>query len=1229
MTAKHSFHFFKLEDRVLLDAGPMPDADAAGGDGPGDNFEPSPDDLHRLDQWLHAAGGQANAPQSDSTEQPEPTANSDYLDDPTTTSRTELIYIDAGVQDADTLLRGLQTDGETRYVVVQLLADVDGVDQITDDLSSRSSVDAIHILSHGGNGGLMLGDQRLAVDTLESAAGQLARWGTSLSADADILLYGCDLAASDDGLDLIDAIATLTGADVAASDDATGHESLGGDWLLEVHHGEIQTELAFDYIAQASWVDLLATYTVTNTNDSGIGSFRQAIIDSNATPGEDDRIEFNIASGGEHVITIASAMTKITDTVTIDGTTQTGWSVGQLKIILDGNDINADLLDFNETAGGSVLRGLVVRNAGQDGVEIDAGADNVRIVGNMIGSFDGTGQLVVGRGNHVGIEIQATAGVVIGSTASTDRNWIGGNATDGIQLYNASSVTIQNNIIGLNRSQTAGMGNTQSGIALIGDASDDYLISGNVISANNAGIYISGQQSGGVIAGNWIGTDEAGRGDWGNNDDAIHINSFYGELLDLMIGGVDPGDGNVIAHSGDDNVLISGHNIDNVSLLGNSIYGAGGHEIDLGDDGINANDLGDTDPFENGLQNHAVLTASSTDASGTTISGTLATVANQQYRIEFFAAPPIFASASGHGGGERMLGFTTVTTDGAGNAAFTTTFLGSYANAGDAITATVTEDFGGGNYGATSEFSANISATATGVLVVDTISDAADGTTTSNSNLAAGRGSDGRISLREAIAATNATTNGAAVDLIAFGISGGGKHVISTTSHIGAITDAVTIDATTQSGYVDRPMIGIDAAAAATSTAVVNILTNNTTVRGLALYNGADEGLEIVNGGTGNLIELNWIGLDLNGAAAGNAEHGLLLAVGATGNMVRNNIISDNGLDGINLRDAGTGGNTFLGNWVGLGIDGVTDRGNGSNGLMDLAGGGNQIGDGTAAGRNVFAANGGVGIGFDGVATGNSVLGNHIGTDAGGTIDVGNGAVGIYVRNSGGHMIGGAGLDRNVISGNASGGIQLEGAATTGVSITGNYIGVDATGDQGLGNSGDGIQIIVGAHHNTIGGDRTTGLGNVISGNLGTNTDGIELTATLGHSDYNQILGNFIGTNASGDAAIGNARYGVVIYDGVQNTQIGGAASGQGNVISGNKASGIIIDGRSNFSGRATSGNIIVGNHIGTNVDGDLSISNIGQGIYLTAATVQTTIGGNTAAERNVISGNTSYGAVD
>src|SRR5262245_39857311 len=169
------------------------------------------------------------------------------------------------------------------------------------------------------------------------------------------------------------------------------------------------------------------TFTVTNTNDSGTGSLRQAIQDSEGNPGL-DTIAFNIPGAGVHTISPATEFVFINGPVVIDGYTQPGSSVNTdpvgtnavLLIEFDGTD-TAPFGNGLRLGNGSTVRGLVI-NRWSVGLGVSGGNGNT-IAGNFIGT-DPSGAFA--RPNGTGINV--STGVVIGGVAAADRNLISGNA---------------------------------------------------------------------------------------------------------------------------------------------------------------------------------------------------------------------------------------------------------------------------------------------------------------------------------------------------------------------------------------------------------------------------------------------------------------------------------------------------------------------------------------------------------------------------------------------------------------------------------------------------------------------------------------------------------------------------------------------------------------------------------------------------------------------------------
>ena len=166
----------------------------------------------------------------------------------------EIVFVDTSVEDYETILSGI----DPNIQVVLLDSQQDGIEQIADYLSNQNSIDAIHLISHGDAGTLQLGTGTLNLVSMQGEyADELSTIGQALTQEADLLIYGCNFGEGDSGKEAATLLSKLTGADVAASDDLTGHESLGGDWDLEVESGSIETQVAIGDAGQQDWKSLL------------------------------------------------------------------------------------------------------------------------------------------------------------------------------------------------------------------------------------------------------------------------------------------------------------------------------------------------------------------------------------------------------------------------------------------------------------------------------------------------------------------------------------------------------------------------------------------------------------------------------------------------------------------------------------------------------------------------------------------------------------------------------------------------------------------------------------------------------------------------------------------------------------------------------------------------------------------------------------------------------------
>lgn len=342
-----------------------------------------------------------------------------------------------------------------------------------------------------------------------------------------------------------------------------------------------------------------------------------------------------------------------------------------------------------------------------------------------------------------------------------------------------------------------------------------------------------------------------------------------------------------------------------------------------------------------------------------------------------------------------------------------------------------------------------------------------------------------------------------------------------------------------------------------------NIIGGDTAAKRNLLSGNKRDGVRIMGvGSDDNLVIGNHIGVDVSGVGTlENQENGVHILGGAQNNTIggnspaQRNVISANLENGILLSDVGTTNTTISGNYIGLAADGDLVLGNGysgievKNGVSDFIIGGDEPGE-----RNVISGNADYGLAIHSVDTHTFVISsNYVGTDASGRLDRGNASSGVHIY-SGAHngLVGGDSPgERNVISGNEEEGIYIWGgpAGVGDVIISGNYVGLAADGASGLGNSGDGVTLSVYAFDITIGGDLAT-QGNVISANggHGVNLGGADVT-------QNSVMGNIIGSDASGLLDLGNGQNGIKIGNSAYENVIG-----PGNLIVHNLADGVRVD---------------------------------------------------------------------
>lgn len=474
----------------------------------------------------------------------------------------------------------------------------------------------------------------------------------------------------------------------------------------------------------------------------------------------------------------------------------------------------------------------------------------------------------------------------------------------------------------------------------------------------------------------------------------------------------------------------------------------------------------------------------------------------------------------------------------------------------------------------------------------------------------------GTGSLRQAILNANLTSG---ADTINFGIIHIGNAVltISPLTPLPAITDPVTIDGSTQSGQkeacnvaLDHPCIVIDGTNAGSSAVGLDITAGNTTIKGLVINNFGGSGISIFSNG-GDTIQGNYIGTDATGATS--VPNGVGLRVDSGSNLIggairgAGNLISGNTHDGLEIDITAGSNNTIEGNLIGTNKSGTAALSN-DVGVAISAGSGNILGGTTGAAHNLISGNAGDGVWVSSSATGTLVEGNDIGTDGSGAAALHNG-IGVLL-NSANNTIGGTSAGAgNVISGNTLQGITIATVSATGNTIEGNDIGTSANAAAKVPN---GIGVLIETSGNTVGGT-SPGARNIISGNF----YGVEIVGT-GVTGVT-VQGNYIGTNAAGNAALPNSDSGILINS-ATGSAIGGAGIGAGNLISGNKY-GIQISGGGSTGIPA---NVVAGNKIGTTPDGASALPNT-VGIFINEMP-GVVVGGTTPGAGNLISGNQNQG---
>ncbi len=339
MSWKNKSEFYRLEDRVLFEAGAViqaaeaeaadsaaaEDASAESGEAEsGGDAEQDAEMNEDLAAVLAPAENikldyAANEAAEEAEEVPVTVDAAAEGAKYTISTPRELLVINSSVADKDAIL----AERKPNQDVLILENGGDALEQINDYLDANAAdgkYSAIHFVTHGGEGFITLAGEVMQAENTDTAA--WAEIGEHLTEDGDLMFYGCDTAATAEGQALLHKIAGAAGADVAASTDTTG---ISGDWDLEFSVGDIETE----NLSVENYNHDLATFAVINTNAEGEGSLAWAVAQANSSSGAD--VITVDASLKDQVINIAGEI-KITGVLTIEGN----------GVIIDGGNTFTD-----------------------------------------------------------------------------------------------------------------------------------------------------------------------------------------------------------------------------------------------------------------------------------------------------------------------------------------------------------------------------------------------------------------------------------------------------------------------------------------------------------------------------------------------------------------------------------------------------------------------------------------------------------------------------------------------------------------------------------------------------------------------------------------------------------------------------------------------------------------------------------------------------------------------
>ncbi len=889
-------------------------------------------------------------------------------------------------------------------------------------------------------------------------------------------------------------------------------------------------------------------------------------------------------------------------------------------------------------------RNIISGNNGTAGILMTAASNTIS--GNYIG-LNATGTVAIP--NSTGVRVSGINNTVGGLTGGSG-NVISGNSDNGIEIAGQNN-SIKANTIGLGANGNTDLGNVLDGILIT--ASNNVVggsssVQRNVISGNDAnGIEVTGAATTGIIiTANYIGTDATGTLDRGNSVDGIHIDASDGNT----IGDSPSSQRNVISGNNGDGInLVTDANSNTIknNYIGTDVTGM----LDRGNSAIGVNIVSSDNNIVGAAGDGNVLSGNGQDGAEISSASLGNTVQANMMGVASDGVSPLGNSTNGI----QIAGTSNNTTLG-GNSAALANHL-AY-NTGDGITISsgtgnlidqnsihdngaLGIDLANDNIVTPNDVAPDADAGANNLQNWPVLTSASSITTTTSIGLTLESAPNTQFTIRfyhsascdptgngegetPFTATVNVTTNGAGVSGTVSALM---PQAVSSLRFITATATDPNSNTSEFSNCIQVPALIVDTTVDSGAMTACTVVFTDCSLRGAIANANAASDADVIQFAIGSGAQTISPTLTLPTITQpvtidGTSQPGFAttpiiqlngtgagvatggLTITGGGSTIRGLVINRFTGDGIAISTGG--GNTIAGNYIGTNNAGSAALAN-NFGITILNSPNNTIGGLDAEDRNLISGNtlGGIEINLA-PSTGNVVLGNLIGTDAAGTGALGNND-GVRIVSAPGNTVGGLSSSaRNVISGNGRDGIRILSGGADNNSVVGNYIGTNAAGTAGLANGSLGV-LISGAAGNSVGGT-ATGARNVISGNhIGISVFG----------SGNTVRGNLIGTDATGTADLGNALEGMLI--GGPGNVIGGNTASARNVISGNGLTGVSI------TNAGTNDNVLQGNFIGTKQDGISPLGNDSHGIQISGGS-NNVIGGDGVGEANVIAFNASSG---